>query len=64
MAFKIVKETDTPALKMSSFRLPEPLLEELKDISEKEGISMTDIVKQMLQYCVDEYKKGKGSRKE
>jgi predicted DNA-binding ribbon-helix-helix protein len=59
MPFKVVKETETPALKMASFRLPEPLIEDVKEIAEKENVSLTDLVKQMLQYCVDEYQKGK-----
>jgi metal-responsive CopG/Arc/MetJ family transcriptional regulator len=59
MGFKIAKETERPAIKMANFRLPESLLNELRDVSEKEGISLTELVKQMLRYCLDEYKKKK-----
>lgn len=59
MAFKIVKETDKPVIKMANFRLPESLLEELKEIADKEDISLTALVKQMLRFCIDEYNKKK-----
>lgn len=59
MEFKITKETDKPAIKMANFRLPETLIEELKFISEKENITTTELVKQMLQFCINEYKSKK-----
>jgi len=55
VGFKIVKETDKPVIKMANFRLPEPLIEELKEIAENEEISLTELVKQMLRFCIDDY---------
>ncbi len=63
MAFKITKETDRPAIKMANFRLPEPLIEELKSIAEKEEITVTELVKQMLQFCIEEYRERKTNKR-
>lgn len=55
MKFKVVKEASKPVIKMANFRLPEPLLEELREVAEAEGISVTELVRQMLRFCIDEY---------
>ncbi|HLE00567.1 MAG TPA: CopG family antitoxin [Bdellovibrionota bacterium] len=59
MSFKVTKADDRPSLKLVNFRLPETLMEELKEIAGKEEITVTDLVKQMLHYCIEEYKKKK-----
>ncbi len=57
MAFKPTKDDDRPKVKLVSFRLPDDLMESVRRIAEREKISTTKLVKQMLQHCVRTYQK-------
>lgn len=57
MVFKVDKNADKPELKLFSFRLPIKLMEALNQVSEKEKVSTTELVRQMLKHCLDTYEK-------
>ena len=59
MTFKIDATKIKKKARPKSFRITYDLIEALEKIAKKHGISVNEVVNQMLQHCVDDYEKKK-----
>lgn len=58
MGIAFHKKTDKKYVQYT-LRLEEEILEDIKAISQKEDISINEVVNQSLQFAIDDYKKNK-----